>query len=117
MQSLGTLKQGDTFTFYANLTNRNGAPLTGAASKLRSQIRTFDDIKLSELAISEWVDPDAGQEGHVTITGRYLLRDTVGTQSWPVGTHFIDVQYTDSGTVSSSETFSLNVEGDITHGA
>lgn len=103
MRSIGTLKQGDTFKFYATLTSA-GEPLTGATESLKSQVRGNDDYLMAELTITE-----------TATSGQYELKYTGSTQNWSEGTCLIDIQRTDSGVVVSSETFSLTVVRDVTH--
>lgn len=107
MQSLGTIKRGDTFAFTADIEDSaTGAPLTGAADKLRCQGRHYISRMLKvQLAITETATP-----------GTYLFT-APSTDEWAAGTRLLfDVEYTSAGVVSSSETFFVNVEEDITHG-
>lgn len=105
MQSLGKIKRGDTFSFTAELKdNATGEPLTGAADKLRCQGRHYlKDELIVEMAITE------------TTPGVYLFA-AGSTSEWDIKKILFDVEYTSDGVISSSETFSVEVEADITRG-
>lgn len=102
MCNIGTIKRGDTFSFTVEIKdNVTGTPLLGAADRLRCQGRDVICSKLMvEMVISE------------TSSGVYLFVAN-STQEWPKKILF-DIQYTDGDVISSSETFFLNVEEDIT---
>ena len=98
----GTIKSGNTLAFYIDLADGD-EPIIGAASKLASQVRSSTDKLLADLDITE-IDE---------IPGRYLMR-TATSKSWasPV---FCDIQYTDGGVITSTQTFQFIVEKAITH--
>jgi hypothetical protein len=100
------MKRGDYFSFTAPITDATtGLPVTGAEASLKCQFRREPDASLiAELDISE-TDTD----------GTYLFEAT-STAAFPTGIIKADIQYTDGdGKVSSSETMTLLVEGDISH--
>ena len=100
---LGTVKQGDTFAFYLDL-NDDETPVTGAAAKLKSQVRAKSNGNLiAELTITE----------EVSTPGRYLFKST-DTQTWPIGIQEVDIQYEDGDIVTSSETLDIKVVKDVT---
>lgn len=107
MQSLGTFKRGDYFSFTMELIDEAlETPLTGAAASLACQFRKSADASLIEsLVISETATP-----------GTYLF-ETTDTTDYPLGVILCDVEYTDGDShVTTSPTMSVTVEGDITHG-
>jgi len=54
-----SIKKGDTFAFYANITDELGAPLITDVANLKSQIRDKKYVLVEQLAIST-----TGIEGH-----------------------------------------------------
>lgn len=106
MKSLGTIKRGDTFSFTADLKDAaTGAALAGAANKLKCQGREYmTDNFITELVITE-----------TETLGIYLFA-TDSTDEWIPGSKILfDIQYTSDGKVSSTETFSVDIESDVTH--
>ena len=106
MQSLGTIKRGDTFAFTAGLKDAaTGDALTGAAGSLRCQGREYmTDNLITELVITE-----------TETLGIYLFA-TDSTDEWCPGSKILfDIQYSSDGKVSSTETFSVDIESDVTH--
>jgi len=105
MKKIGTIKLGDTFSFSAEITDKaTGNALTGAASKLRCQGRNYlNGDLIAELTITETATP-----------GTYLFSAGT-TETWNTVQVLFDIQYTDGDLISSSETFLVQVEGDITH--
>lgn len=70
MQSLPSLKRGDTFSFIASLKDANGSALTGIAAQLKSQIRNKSDVLYSNLTITETATAgNAGSSKPVVATG------------------------------------------------
>lgn len=107
MQTLGTIKRGDSFSFTAELKDSvTSAALTGIADKLKCQGRRYTyDTLITELTITE-----------TETLGTYLF-SAASTADWVVGWKIaFDIEYTSDGKVSSSETFLADVEADITHG-
>lgn len=103
MKQLGEFKRGDTFSFYANIKDLDGKPITGASEKLKCQVRDSLDNLKSELLITEELDT----------LGKYLFRAT-DTSNWPITTLNMDIQFNDEGIISSSETISVTVIKDVT---
>lgn len=102
MQTFKTLKRGETFAFYANITDDGGAPVIGLADKLRSQIRTSLDELVAELTVTE-----------TQVPGQYLF-EAGPTDTWPVGTLYIDIRKYNGGRITSSPTFRIVVEREVT---
>jgi hypothetical protein len=103
MQTLPSIKRGDTFSFIASLKDSAGEPLTGVASKLKSQVRNKADVLYSELIITE-----------TEILGNYLFK-APDTSAYPTGTElYLDIEYTNDGTITSSETIAVPVVKDVT---
>jgi hypothetical protein len=105
VKSLGKIKRGDTFSFTAELKdNATGAALTDAANNLKCQGRHYLSNELIvELEITE------------NAPGTYFFA-AGSTDEWKAMKILFDVEYTDGEIVSSSETFSVEVEADITRG-
>ena len=102
MQTFKILKRGETFAFYANITDDDGTPVTGLADKLRSQIRTSLDKLVVELMITE-----------TQVPGQYLF-EAGPTDTWPIGTLYIDIRKYNGGRIISSPTFRIICEREIT---
>lgn len=104
MKSLGKIKRGDTFSFTAQLKDSiSGDLLSGIADNLRCQGRTKSDRLVTEMTISE-LD-----------SGAYLFAAPT-TDNWSAGFPiFFDIEYAKDGITSSSETFFVDVEADITY--
>lgn len=106
MQSLGTFKRGDTFSFTATIADTATAvPLTGAAASLSCHGRHYmTGALIDDLTVTE-----------TDVAGTYLF--TAGdTGGWIPGTRVLfDVEYTDGSVIASTETFYVDVEADITH--
>lgn len=106
IKSIGTVKRGDTFGFTVEMRDGpTGGALVGAADKLRCQGRYdwFGEV-LVEMNITETDTP-----------GTYVFR-TDSTAGWRPGkTVLFDIEYNDGGVVSSTQTFTVKVEADITY--
>lgn len=111
MQSIGTLKRGDTFAFCAQLTDTNGDPLLDAENKLRSQVRTAKDVLLAELTITAYTNPIT----QLLVEGAYVFISVEDTSDWPTGKVYFDIQYTNNNIVVSTETVFITIVADITH--
>ena len=105
MKKIGTIKLGDTFSFTAEITDKaTGDPLTGAASDLKCQGRNYlNGDLIAELTITETATP-----------GTYLFSAGT-TETWDTVQVLLDIQYTDGDLISSTETFYVVIEGDVTH--
>ena len=102
MDVFRTIKRGETFAFYANITDDGGAPVIGLADKLRSQIRTSIDELVTELTVTESQVP-----------GQYLF-EAGPTDTWPVSTLYIDIRKDNNGRKTSSPTFKIICEKEVT---
>jgi hypothetical protein len=100
-----THKRGDTFELTLTLENDgNAVDITNFT--IASQIRQQDDTLVQALTVTK-IDPVNGQ---FTLTAV----DT-STDDWPIANLEVDVEFIEAdGTVSSSETFNINVLKDIT---
>lgn len=97
-------KRGDTFTVQGQVTvNDVAQDLTGWS--VQSQVRNGTAL-LTQLTVT-WVDQPGGV---------YLLSATpAATAAWPVKTLSCDIQYTSpAGQVTSTETFAINCQADVT---
>lgn len=105
MLKLQPIKRGDTFAFYANFVDDSGAAITGIESYLQCQARDANDTLYSTFLIAT-----------TDVDGKYLFTSS-NTASFPIDELlYIDIQFSKDGTTTSSETFSVLVKGDITHG-
>ena len=103
---MGSIKRGDTFAFNITLSDA-GLPVTGAAAKLRCQVRrgaTAKDALLAELTVTERPD----------LLGTYVFSLAGTTRDWPSKV-FLDVEYTNAGVIRSTETLSVKIEEDVTN--
>jgi hypothetical protein len=103
MKQLGEFKRGDTFAFFANIKDGEENPITGAASKLRCQVRDSLDNLKAELTITE----------EIGTPGKYLFM-ALDTSNWPITTITMDIQFNDEGIITSSETISAVILKDVT---
>ena len=94
------IKRGDSFAFYANFKDPDGAPIS--YENIKCQIRKRDGTLLSELTIAE-----------TETAGRYLF-SAGATDTWPVGVFESDIQVVVDEKTISSETFRVEVIKDIT---
>lgn len=98
-----SVKRGDTLAFLVRRTNDDGAPRTGEASKLKSQVRN-KDVLIGEFMITETITP-----------GDYLFEIAAeDTAKWAVGKYNFDIQFTNGTFVQSSDTFIIIIEKDVT---
>lgn len=102
-------KRGDTFTYSATLKNSaTGAVVDLTGYSIAAKIRQAD---LTEVfTFSPSIDTPA-------TAGIYSMSATAAqTATWAVGTHQLDVEFTDgSGTVTSTDTMAFTVVQDITY--
>ena len=97
-------KRGDTYHLQVTLRDENGDVINITGYTIESQIRQPTGELISTLTTT-LTDPT---------NGTFTLEDT-DTQSWPVGCQFQDIEYTGTGgTVTSTETFKVDVQEDIT---
>lgn len=97
-----TIKRGDTFAFFANITNEAGAALVTDITNLKSQVRDIKDVLITELVIAPTETP-----------GRYLFTST-DTSDWPITKLLMDIQINEGGQISSSQTVEISVTKDVT---
>ena len=103
-----SIKKGDTFAFYANITDELEAPLITDVANLKSQIRDKKYVLVEQLAIST-----TGTEGQylftATDTNLWLL------PGYDVRGLLMDIEMNVGGIVSSSETIEIVVSKDVTY--
>ena len=110
MKTLGNFKRGDSFAFYANLTDKaTGDPIDIDANLIMCQVRNSTGKLYATLDVSK----------HAEIAGRYLFQTTrTVTSTWPASQMgvllYVDIQFTLNDVTSSTETFSVNVMQDVT---
>lgn len=101
-------KRGDTFELTCSLENGgNDVNITGWT--VAAQLRQSDDTLVQSLTVTV-TDAAAGE---FTITAA-----NTETDDWPIAALEVDVEFTETdGSVSSSDTFTINVIKDITRSA
>lgn len=106
IQTLGTVKRGDTFVFYARFKGKDGSVSDIDVESLKSEVRNEAGMLYAELDVAE----------HPTEEGTFLFSaDTEVTEKWPVDTVlYIDIQIQERGITTSTETFAINVVKDVT---
>lgn len=102
------IKRGDTFAFYANMTDGTGAALVTDVANISSQVRDTLYKLIAELTVATTETP-----------GRYLFT-APPTDDWPAeirgwATLYMDIQLNIGGQVSSSETVEIRVKKDVTY--
>lgn len=100
MQTTAPFKRGDSFLITADFTNNEG--LTVTTNELRSQVRTRYDKLIAELEITEK-------------TANVFDLTCDDTTEWPIGSAYMDLQYTDADQIVSTETILIPVVKDVTH--
>lgn len=93
--SLGSIKRGDTFNYYATW---EGAAL----AELRSHVRTDTGRLLSVVEIYDTETPS---------TFQLIVPDTT---NWPIGTVYTDIERIVGGVIKSTETLTIDVQKDVT---
>lgn len=97
------MKQGDSFAFYANITDSVGLPLIDSVEKLASQIVDTNGNLVGEFTIS-----------NTEVSGQYLFK-ILDTRMFPSNTTLLtDIQFTDGDVTTSSVTMSIQVYDDVT---
>lgn len=105
MLKLQPIKRGDTFAFYASFVDDSGVAITGIQAYLQCQARDANDTLRSTFTVSA-----------TDVDGKYLFTSS-DTSLLPVDEIlYIDIEFSKDGTTTSSETFSVLVKGDVTHG-
>lgn len=102
MQTLTTIKPGETFAIPAQIETDDGTPITGAADKFKCQIRNTLNKLIADVEISETDEP-----------GQYIFK-VANTENWPVGTLLTDILYNDGGKIQISETLKIIVVKEVT---
>lgn len=100
-----TIKRGDTFLVVCTYTDPTNTPIDITSIDIKSQIRNTRGDIVSELQVIKEAQTGA------TI-GKFTLRSA--TDTWPIGEHQWDIQYTDSGNIQSTDTLTVIVNQDIT---
>lgn len=95
-------KRGDTFSLVAKMTDKDGLPLSGIAAKLKAEVRLAKGDLLSACVVTE------------TVTAGSYQFTVADTTKWEIGIAEMDIQYTDNGVISSSDTIQITVAKDIT---
>jgi hypothetical protein len=109
MQTLPSIKAGDTYAFTAKYATALGVAVTGLASLLSCQVRDrLDNLKVA-MVIEETAVP-----------GTYLFATAaeVSTQDWYNRNDpllFLDIEYTVDGVHKSTVTLGQPIEKDVTH--
>jgi len=102
-----SIKKGDTFAFYANITDELGAPLITDVANLKSQIRNKHYVLIAELIIT------------ATATNGQYLFTAPNTNNWLKSGNSVDfimdIEINIGGIVSSSETIDIEVIKDVTY--
>lgn len=102
MITLPPVKRGDSFQL-VGVYYVGGQPADVAGIDIRSQVRSSTGELVQELAVIK------GSE-----TGSFVL--DAGVIDWPIDVLRCDIEFSDAGTVRSTETFFIPVEEDVTHG-
>lgn len=96
-------KRGDTFAL-ACLYKVDGVPTSVSSIDIDSQIRDSRGMLIQELTVNKLVP-----------TGSFALSSTsYETSQWPVSVLRCDIQFSESGSVRSTQTFEIVVIEDIT---
>ena len=103
-----TIKRGDTFAFYANMTEELGQPLITDIANLRSQIRDKKHTLIEELTIAS-----------TGTAGQYLFTATDTNvwlpQGYSIRNLIMDIEMNTGGIISSSDTINIEVTKDVTY--
>lgn len=99
-----TVKRGDTLTLDCTRTDSagNAVSLTGVTGAAKMRSRRGTEITLTFAVVS-------------APAGTFTLSATAAaTATWETGAYLCDVEFTAGAVVASTDTFSVNVIGDIT---
>ena len=101
------IKRGDTFAFYANMTDELGQPLVTDIANITSQIRDSAYQLICDLTVAVTETP-----------GRYLFT-VLSTDEWPSEIWgsvklLMDIQINVGGQINSSDTVPIYVTKDVT---
>ena len=102
------IKRGDTFSFYANISDEAGDPLVTDAANITSQIRDTMYQLVANLTVAATATP-----------GKYLFTAAT-TADWPSEVWgavklLMDIQMDIAGTTVSSDTVEIFVVKDVTN--
>ena len=96
-------KRGDTFSLSCTY-KVDGVPTSVSSIDIDSQIRDNRGALVQDLAVTKLVG-----------TGEFtLIATATETAEWPVSVLRCDVQFSQGGTVRSTQTFDISVAEDIT---
>lgn len=96
-------KRGDTFTLSCTY-KIDGVPSSVSSIDIDSQVRNQRDTLIQDLIVTK-----------SETTGVFTLSaDADDTQNWPVTVLRCDVQFSEGGSVRSTQTFEIIVNEDIT---
>lgn len=103
MKSITNFKRGDTFSL-ACVYKVDGVATSVTAFDIDSQLRDSKDNLIQTLTVTK-----------LPGTGSFTLTATAtDTTNWPVSVLKCDLQFSESGTVRSTETFNVVVVNEIT---
>ena len=96
-------KRGNTLSYTITVVDENDDPLDTPVANIRSEIRTENGALVDSLTIAD-----------TTTVGTYLLTAKKSGNDYPLGNLYTDIQFTIDGVISSSDTFMIEVQKDIT---
>ena len=102
-------KQGDTIVWDCHYTDDIGGTVDITTYDLKCQARlknNMSTILFTVSSLDNTIDKYAPTNGNFKITQ--------STTDFPIGVYQVDIQYTFSGIVKSTETFELNIYEDVT---
>lgn len=107
MATLNQFKRGDTFGLTCTYKN-GGVPASLDTISIRSQLRNGDALVCNFTANKA---DQATNPGVFTLSPAAPNNDT---SAWPTGLLVCDIEFTEGGTVRSTETFSIPVIDEVT---
>lgn len=99
------IKRGDTLYLVCTYTDNNDTPIDLTNVSIEVKVMSSTKQHMTSLVITKL--------DQVTNTGKFTITSPVGYQL-PIGKHYFDIQYTESGFVQSTETMNLTVIEDVT---
>lgn len=103
--TISPIKQGDSFLLACTY-KQNGVATDVSPYTIRSQVRDSADNLVQELGVSK--------ANQTTNPGVFVLSAGI-TSQWPIDLLRCDIQFSESQTVRSTQTFYIPVEEDVTH--
>lgn len=103
--TISPIKRGDSFLLACTY-KQNGVATDVSPYTIRSQVRDSSNALVQELSVSK--------ANQTTNPGVFVLSGGV-TSGWPIDLLRCDIQFTENGTVRSTQTFFIPVEEDVTH--